>query len=53
MNEYTLQTDRHGNRIICKGDRVRNGYTITAEGTYRQMCALSAALMVREGKVER
>jgi hypothetical protein len=34
---YTLQSDRHGNLIICKGDRVRNGYAIIAYGSYNDL----------------
>ena len=37
---YTLQTDSHGNRIVCKGDTVRNGYRIVAHGTYAAMLAM-------------
>ena len=34
---YTLQTDSHGNRIVCRGDTVRSGYQIVAQGTYATM----------------
>ena len=37
---YTLQTDSHGNRIVCKGDTVRSGYRIVAHGTYADMLAM-------------
>jgi hypothetical protein len=36
---YTLQSDSHGNLIVCKGDVVRNGYRIIAHGTYSAMLA--------------
>lgn len=36
---YTLQSDSHGNLIVCKGDTVRNGYRIIANGTYAAMLA--------------
>lgn len=39
---YTLQEDRHGNRIICRGDDVRNGYRIIAHGSYGAMVAEKA-----------
>lgn len=31
---YTLQLDSHGNAIVCRGDDVRNGYSIFYRGTY-------------------
>lgn len=37
---YTLQTDSHGHLIVCKGDTVRNGYRIIANGTYAEMLAM-------------
>ena len=37
---YTLQTDSHGNLIVCKGDTVRSGYRIVAHGTYADMLAM-------------
>jgi len=39
---YTLQMDRHGNTIVCRGADVRNGYRIVSEGTYAE-CNASRA----------
>lgn len=33
---YTAQIDRNGNVIVCKGDTVRNGYSIAMHGTYAE-----------------
>jgi hypothetical protein len=35
-NMYTAQIDRHGNIIVCKGDRERNGYRIFFVGSYNE-----------------
>ena len=31
---YTAQRNAHGNIIVCKGDVVRNSYTIVMRGSY-------------------
>ena len=36
---YTAQQNAYGNVIICKGDDVRNSYTIVFRGSY-QDCIL-------------
>ena len=33
---YTVQRDRFANMIVCKGDRVRNGYHIVLTGSYAE-----------------
>lgn len=43
---YTLQSDRHGNLIICKGDRVRNGYEIISYGSYNDLLAEKSRLIL-------
>lgn len=43
---YTLQSDRNNNLIICKGDRVRNGYTIIAYGSYNDLLAEKSRLIL-------
>lgn len=40
---YTLQLDRHGNTIVCKGSEERNGYRIVARGTYNECNAMRAS----------
>jgi hypothetical protein len=42
---YTLQSDSHGNLIVCKGDTVRNGYRILANGTYAAMLAMKVGAL--------
>lgn len=34
---YTLQIDRSGNMIVCRGTDERNAYTIVSEGSYQAM----------------
>ena len=41
---YSLQEDRNGNRIVCRGDEPRTGYVVIATGTYGAMTAERAAL---------
>lgn len=41
---YTLQLDRNGNSIVCRGADVRNGYRIVAEGTYAECNAARAGM---------
>jgi hypothetical protein len=43
---YTLQSDRNNNLIICKGDRVRNGYAIIAYGSYNELLAEKARIIL-------
>ena len=44
---YTLQIDRNGNSIVCRGADVRNGYRIVAEGTYAECNAARAGAVAR------
>ena len=37
---YSLQVDKHGNAIVCKGDRPRAPYTVIARGDYLKMLTL-------------
>ena len=39
---YTAQRDSHGNMIVCKGDRERNGYRIIFTGSYSDCLAVKA-----------
>jgi len=43
---YTLQSDRHGNLIICKGNFVRNGYAIIAHGSYNELLAEKSRIIL-------
>jgi hypothetical protein len=43
---YTLQIDRNRNLIICKGDVTRNGYTIISHGSYNEMLAEKARVIL-------
>ena len=43
---YTLQIDRNHNMIVCKGDLVRNGYRIIATGSYNEMLAEKARIIL-------
>lgn len=43
---YTLQSDSHGNLIICKGDTVRNGYAIIAHGSYNDLLAEKSRIIL-------
>ena len=43
---YTLQSDSHGNLIICKGDTVRNGYAIIAYGSYNDLLAEKSCIIL-------
>lgn len=38
-----MQEDAHGNRIVCRGDSPRNGYTIRYRGSYKRCCAMREA----------
>ena len=43
---YTLQSDSHGNLIICKGDTVRNGYRIIERGAYADLLVAKARIIL-------
>lgn len=43
---YTLQSDSHGNLIICKGDTVRNGYAIISNGSYNDLLAEKSRIIL-------
>jgi hypothetical protein len=43
---YTLQIDRNRNLIICKGDVTRNGYRIIATGSYNDLLAEKARIIL-------
>ena len=47
---YTLQLDRNGNSIVCKGADVRNGYRIVAEGTYAECNAARAGAVAQQAR---
>jgi hypothetical protein len=46
LTMYTLQIDRNRNLIICKGDVTRNGYTIIAHGSYNDLLAEKARIIL-------
>jgi hypothetical protein len=47
---YTLQLDRNGNTIVCRGADVRNGYRIVAEGTYAECNAARAGAVAQQAR---
>lgn len=47
---YTLQIDRNGNSIVCRGADVRNGYRIVTEGTYAECNAARAGAVAQQAR---